>query len=196
MAVAGLDPALASERMGHRDGGALFLRTYRHLYEGEKRTQATRVVCEPIVHWKRTGTLTNWTVQGFVTIGHEAAHLRSVRPERTAECLGVRFAYAYMQRNGVFDSYRRSSVQTAHRWWYYLLRDAGLVEKDVMSGMHMHRARHTFAVEFRRDARDLGVVQHMLGHSDPNTTERYYGHYDLTDSSRRWSSSRRSGSDS
>ena len=42
MAVAGLDPALASERMGHRDGGALFLRTYRHLYEGEKRTQATR----------------------------------------------------------------------------------------------------------------------------------------------------------
>jgi integrase len=21
----------------------------------------------------------------------------------------------------------------------------------------------------------------MLGHSDPNTTERYYGHYDLTD---------------
>ena len=42
MAVAGLDPAVASERMGHRDGGALFLRTYRHLYEGEKRTQATR----------------------------------------------------------------------------------------------------------------------------------------------------------
>jgi len=60
--------------------------------------------------------------------------------------------------------------QTAHRWWYYLLRDAGLVEKDVMRGMHMHRARHTFAVELRRDARDLGVLQHMLGHSDPNTT--------------------------
>ena len=34
MAVAGLDPAVASERMGHKDGGALFLRTYRHLYEG------------------------------------------------------------------------------------------------------------------------------------------------------------------
>jgi len=27
----------------------------------------------------------------------------------------------------------------------------------------------------------LGIVQHMLGHSDPNTTEWYYGHYDLTD---------------
>ncbi|HVN62431.1 MAG TPA: tyrosine-type recombinase/integrase, partial [Gaiellaceae bacterium] len=43
MALAGLDPAVASERMGHTDGGALFLRTYRHLYEGEKRVQAERL---------------------------------------------------------------------------------------------------------------------------------------------------------
>lgn len=43
MANAGLDPAVASERIGHTDGGALFLRTYRHLYEGEKRVQAARL---------------------------------------------------------------------------------------------------------------------------------------------------------
>jgi integrase len=43
MALAGLDPAVASERLGHSDGGALFLRTYRHLYEGEKRVQAARL---------------------------------------------------------------------------------------------------------------------------------------------------------
>jgi integrase len=43
MALAGLDPAVASERMGHTDGGALFLKTYRHLYEGEKRVQAARL---------------------------------------------------------------------------------------------------------------------------------------------------------
>ena len=43
MARAGMDPAVASERLGHTDGGALFLRTYRHLYEGEKRTQAGRL---------------------------------------------------------------------------------------------------------------------------------------------------------
>ena len=43
MALAGYDPAVAAERMGHTDGGALFLRTYRHLYEGEKRTQAARL---------------------------------------------------------------------------------------------------------------------------------------------------------
>ena len=43
MAMAGMDPAVAAERAGHTDGGALFLRKYRHLYEGEKRTQALRL---------------------------------------------------------------------------------------------------------------------------------------------------------
>jgi integrase len=43
MARAGIDPPVASERLGHTDGGALFLRTYRHLYEAEKRTQALRL---------------------------------------------------------------------------------------------------------------------------------------------------------
>jgi integrase len=43
MASAGIDPAVASERLGHTDGGALFLKTYRHLYEAEKRTQALRL---------------------------------------------------------------------------------------------------------------------------------------------------------
>jgi len=43
MAHAGMDPAVAAERMEHSDGGALFLRTYRHLYEEEKRSQAGRL---------------------------------------------------------------------------------------------------------------------------------------------------------
>jgi integrase len=42
MASFGVDPASAAERLGHTDGGALFLRRYRHLYEGEKRAQAAR----------------------------------------------------------------------------------------------------------------------------------------------------------
>jgi integrase/recombinase XerD len=75
----------------------------------------------------------------------------------------------------------RMNGQTAHRWWYYLLQAAGVVGKDVERGMNMHRARHTFATELRRDAQDIGVVQHMLGHEDIATTEAYYGHYDLTD---------------
>jgi len=43
MALAGMDPAVAAERLEHSDGGALFLKTYRHLYEGEKRIQAKRL---------------------------------------------------------------------------------------------------------------------------------------------------------
>jgi integrase len=40
MASFGMDPATAAERLGQTDGGALFLRTYRHLYEDERRGQA------------------------------------------------------------------------------------------------------------------------------------------------------------
>jgi integrase len=43
MALAGMDPAAAAERLEHSDGGALFHKTYRHLYEGEKRIQAQRL---------------------------------------------------------------------------------------------------------------------------------------------------------
>ena len=43
MAHAGMDAAVAAERLEHSDGGALFDKTYRHLYEGEKRTQANRL---------------------------------------------------------------------------------------------------------------------------------------------------------
>ena len=43
MAAAGMDPAAAAQRLGHSDGGALFLRRYRHLYAGEARRQAERL---------------------------------------------------------------------------------------------------------------------------------------------------------
>lgn len=79
------------------------------------------------------------------------------------------------------DPKRRMPAQTVHRWWYYHLQAAGIVGKDVERGMNMHRARHTFATDLRRDVGDLGVVQRMLGHSDIHTTEAYYGHYDLSD---------------
>jgi integrase len=58
MAVAGLDPTVAAERMGHTDGGALFLRTYRHLYEGEKRVQARRLQDHVLASLDKNGTST------------------------------------------------------------------------------------------------------------------------------------------
>jgi integrase len=56
MAMAGMDPSVAAERASHTDGGALFLRKYRHLYEGEKRVQAMRL--EALVRASLDGT---WT---------------------------------------------------------------------------------------------------------------------------------------
>lgn len=68
-----------------------------------------------------------------------------------------------------------------HRWWYRQLEEAGLVGKGVRSGLNMHRARHTFAQEVRRAAKDIGAVQHILGHSDPSTTIALYGGYTQED---------------
>lgn len=42
MAMHGYDAAAAAERLGHTDGGALFLKTYRHLLEGERKRNADR----------------------------------------------------------------------------------------------------------------------------------------------------------
>src|SRR5207253_2516225 len=50
MALAGMDAAVAAERAGHTDGGALFLRKYRHLYDGEKRTQVRRLEALVLAH--------------------------------------------------------------------------------------------------------------------------------------------------
>ena len=38
-----MDPAVAAQRLEHSDGGALYFKTDRHLYEGEKRTQARKL---------------------------------------------------------------------------------------------------------------------------------------------------------
>jgi integrase/recombinase XerC len=78
------------------------------------------------------------------------------------------------------DPKKRCALNTVHRWWYRQLEKAGLVGHGVRSGMNMHRARHTFATDFRR-ANDLADTQHALGHSDPSTTEAIYGHYDVAD---------------
>jgi integrase len=57
MALAGIDPPHAAERMEHSDGGALFLRTYRHLYEAEKREQADKL--DALIHRHLDSTWTD-----------------------------------------------------------------------------------------------------------------------------------------
>src|SRR3954452_10617220 len=44
----------------------------------------------------------------------------------------------------------RPSPQSIQRWWYRQARHAGLLGPGVTSGLDMHQARHTFAMELRR----------------------------------------------
>jgi len=74
------------------------------------------------------------------------------------------------------DPSRPMAPNGVHRWWYRMCVAAGLVEKGETSGLHMHRARHGFAMEMRR-AVSLEAASKALGHSDLSTTMRAYGHY-------------------
>jgi integrase len=67
-----------------------------------------------------------------------------------------------------------------HRWWYRQAQNAGLVGPGVTSGLNMHQARHTFAMELRRVA-GLDAASHALGHADLSTTLGIYGHRDDSD---------------
>lgn len=72
------------------------------------------------------------------------------------------------------------SPQSIHRWWYRHAQAAGLVGPGVTSGMNMHQARHTFAMELRRVA-GIDAASHALGHADLSTTLGIYGHRDDSD---------------
>jgi integrase len=92
MALAGLDPAVACERLGHTDGGALFLKTYRHLYEGEKRVQAARL--DALV---RSSLDTAWTQSDEDSViplnkaaGEDGRNYAVRKPRRTGRVWGGR----------------------------------------------------------------------------------------------------------
>lgn len=74
----------------------------------------------------------------------------------------------------------KPSPQAVHRWWYRCAQAAGLVGPGVTSGLNMHQARHTFAMELRRVA-GIDAASHALGHADLSTTLGIYGHRDDSD---------------
>lgn len=43
MALAGMAPRVAAERLDHTDGSGLSLRSYRHLYEDERKRQVAKL---------------------------------------------------------------------------------------------------------------------------------------------------------
>lgn len=75
---------------------------------------------------------------------------------------------------------KQPSIQYVHRWWYRHAQAAGLVGPGVTSGLNMHRARHTFAMELRRVA-GIDAASQALGHSSLSTTLGIYGHMDGSD---------------
>jgi hypothetical protein len=93
--------------LGERHGDIMGLtdRPTRRVWYDQRR------VCSPLEQYLASGELDNWAVMALATIGHEAAHLRSVDSERRAECLGVRFAWAWMGRHGVFQTYNPSGIR-------------------------------------------------------------------------------------
>lgn len=85
---------------------------------------------------------------------------------------------ALRERQG--EPKKHPSAQAVHRWWYRQAQAAGLVSAGVTSGLNMHQARHTFAMELRRVA-GIDAASHALGHSDLSTTLGIYGHLDDSD---------------
>ena len=69
----------------------------------------------------------------------------------------------FLSRSG-----RRLSVRSVQR----IVRRAGL-DAGLPGGVHPHLLRHTFATHMLDNAADLRVVQHLLGHSSPDTTQVY-----------------------
>lgn len=79
------------------------------------------------------------------------------------------------------DPKKPMGSSTLHRWWYRRCVAAGLVGRGMQAGLNMHRTRHSFAQDVRREIGDTGIVQHLLGHADESTTIAAYGGYDFTD---------------
>jgi hypothetical protein len=89
MAMAGMDPAVAAERAGHSDGGALFLRRYRHLYESEKGFRPMQL--EALIRTSLEGAWTEDAAGADIPL-HEAEAEHGRGWDRTSDLSRVRRA--------------------------------------------------------------------------------------------------------
>ena len=66
-----------------------------------------------------------------------------------------RYALARLTRQGILE----------------LLKRIG--KRSKVEGVHPHRFRHTFAIEFLRNGGNVFELQQLLGHSDLETVKKY-----------------------
>jgi site-specific recombinase XerD len=105
------------------------------------------------------GSKERWVLFGKPTEDALARYLQESRPQLATSSTPALFLNRYGQRLS-----RRSIEKIVHR---YAAR-AGLRD-----GVHTHTLRHTFASHMLEGDADLRVIQELLGHSSPTTTQIY-----------------------
>ncbi len=110
------------------------------------------------------GSKERWVVFGGPTEETLLLYLREARPQLAAEAKAPGEVQAlFLNRYGERLS-RRSIEQLVRRY-------AG--RAGARDGVHTHTLRHTFATHMLEGGADLRVIQELLGHSSPTTTQVY-----------------------
>ena len=106
------------------------------------------------------GSKERWVVFGRPAQAALAHYLNQARPqllsERPETALFLNRDGRRLSRRSIEKVVRRYAVQAATR-----------------NGVHTHTLRHTFATHMLEGGADLRVIQELLGHSSPTTTQIY-----------------------
>ena len=105
------------------------------------------------------GSKERWVVFGRPAQAALAHYLQQARPQLMTKSETALFLNRYgrrLSRRSIEKLVRRYAAQAATR-----------------SGVHTHTLRHTFATHMLEGGADLRVIQELLGHSSPTTTQIY-----------------------